>query len=83
MLLFGRKRNHYSERFLKSEQEFVNCIDLLYRLLDQLYSIAEKVTELTLLVQDRELKKVKLPEELKHSLNDLRRLVDLLVTRCC
>ena len=83
MPLLGRKRTSKDEGFLKHGQEIVDCVDLLHRLLDQLYDTAEKVTELILLVQDRELKRVKLPEELKHSLNSLRKLIDVLTTRCC
>jgi len=83
MPLLGRKRTSKDEGFLKHGQEIVDCVDLLHRLLDQLYDTAEKVTELILLVQDRELKRVKLPEELRHSLNSLRKLIDVLTTRCC
>ncbi len=82
MPLFGRKKASGDDKFLREGQDIVDCVDLLYRLLDQLYDVANKTTELILLVQDRELKRVKLPEEPGHSLDKLRKLMDMLTSRC-
>ena len=84
MPLFGKKKVGSDEKFLlKAERELVDSLDLLYKLLDQLCDSAEKVVTYVLLVEDQELRKVKLPEEVKHSLNNLKKLIELVLSRCC
>ena len=82
MPLFGKKRTSSDEKFLRGEKELVDPLDLLYRLLDQLYDSAEKVVAYILLVEDQDYRRVKLPEEVKHSLSNLKKLIDLVLSRC-
>ena len=82
MPLFKKKTSSDEKFLLRGEKELVDPLDLLYRLLDQLYDSAEKVVAYILLVEDQDYRRVKLPEEVKHSLNNLKKLIDLILSRC-